>query len=141
MTSALALEGLLVFLVDDDFDTREVFSLIFEAAGANVIVAGSVSEALLLLETCQPDILLSDFKLPDGDGCLLLKEVRARFAERSASIPGVSEAMPKAIAVTGLAGDMDSERLIEAGFQALVSKPVELDALVEIVARLARSKS
>lgn len=71
---------------------------------------------------------LSNIKLPDADGCWLIGEVKSRQARRGKKIA--------AIAVTGLVDDDDRIRILKAGFQKHLSKPVEPDKLVEVLAKL-----
>lgn len=124
----LSLDGLGVFIVEDDIDSKELFTFVFEQVGAEVIAAVSTNEALKVLEHYEPDILVSNIKLPDRDGCSLIGEVKAREAERGREIP--------AIAVTAAARDSLSIRVLNAGFKMHLSKPIEPDKLVEIVAKL-----
>jgi CheY-like chemotaxis protein len=90
-----------------------------------VLSAGSIAEALEALRASRPAVLLTDISLPDGDGYLLL----ARAREIRPDVP--------AIAITGYTSPADRERAKEAGFQAHVSKPVDLDELIASVRRLA----
>ncbi len=91
-------------------------------------IATLAREALDILESYEADILISNIKLPDADGCWLIGEVKSRQARRGKKIV--------AIAVTGLVDDDDRIRILKAGFQKHVSKPVEPDKLVEVLAKL-----
>ena len=117
-----------VVLVEDDDDTRQVLVMILELAGAKVTGAGSVREALALLETLRPDVLVSDIGMPDEDGYSLIREVRAREIKGARGIP--------AIALTGYVRPEDRARLLAAGFQTHLRKPVDPDDLVATVAAL-----
>jgi signal transduction histidine kinase/ActR/RegA family two-component response regulator len=117
-----------VVLVEDDDDTRQVLVLFLELAGAKVTGAGSVREALALLETLRPDVLVSDIGMPDEDGYSLIREVRAREITGGRGIP--------AIALTGYVRPEDRARLLAAGFQTHLRKPVDPDDLVATVAAL-----
>jgi DNA-binding response OmpR family regulator len=129
MGETTVLNGLQVFLVEDEPDIRVLFTFIFEMAGAKVIAAESITQALKLLEDHKPDILISDFQLPDGDGCSLIKELRKREAQSSKGI--------LAVALTGMTGETDRVKMLEAGFQKYASKPIDPNALIELVANLA----
>jgi len=70
------LEGLLVLVVEDDQDTREVIGLTLERAGASVTAMSSSRKALAALERMRPHILIIDIDLPDEDGYELIRKAR-----------------------------------------------------------------
>jgi len=127
------LDGTRVMLVDDDPDGRHMLTVLLELAGATVVSAGSVREALDALETIQPDVIVSDIAMADEDGYTLIRRVRAREAERGGAIP--------AVALTGYVRPEDRARILAAGFQAHVGKPVEPDEIVAAIAALAARSS
>ena len=124
----IRLDGIRIILVEDDDDGRDVLTIIMELAGANVVPARSVREALALLDTIRPDVIVSDVGMPDEDGYTLIRAVRAREREGGGSIP--------AIALTGYVAPEDRARLLAAGFQTHVRKPVEAAEIVAAVASL-----
>jgi PAS domain S-box-containing protein len=77
-TDGATLRGVRVMLVDDEPDTRTLICRILEEAGANVISAAGVDEALLRVELDQPHMLISDIGMPGKDGYELIRTVRAR---------------------------------------------------------------
>ena len=77
----------------------------------------------------RPDVLVSDVGMPDEDGYGLIRHVRAREVGAEGHIP--------AIALTGYVSAEDNARLLAAGFQIHLPKPVDPDALVSAVASLA----
>jgi CheY-like chemotaxis protein len=118
-------------LVEDDSDTREMIAEMLQQFGASVTQASSAPEALrLLISAAQPNILISDIGMPDMDGYELLAAVQAQTRQ-----------VPPAIALTAFAGAGDKQRALRAGFQAHLNKPVELSALVTMVADLARRRA
>ena len=123
------LDGCRVLLVEDDDDGRAVLALILDLAGAQVAAARSVREAVDVLGTMRPDVIVSDIGLPDEDGVALIRHVRAREAE------GAGGAIP-AIALTGYARPEDRALLLDAGFQIHVHKPVDPVELVASIAAL-----
>ena len=123
------LDGLKILLVEDDADARDVLRLILEIAGAKVEAAGSVRAALCTLDGFRPDVLVSDIGMPDEDGYVLIRHVRAREA--------AGGNMP-AIALTGYVTPEDSACLRAAGFQMHLRKPPDPDEIVAAVASLAR---
>ena len=122
------LDGLKVLVVDDEFDTRELFRVGISECGAAVVTAGSAQEALEAIEAEQPDLLISDIGMPGEDGYDLIRKVRAVPAGRGGKIP--------AIALTAYARTEDRLRALRAGYQMHMSKPVELSELVAVMASL-----
>ena len=122
-TDTRRLRGLKILLVDDDAGLREAVAALLGETGAVVRSAGSAEEALATLTEFAPDILLSDIAMPGEDGYSLIRRVRALGAEQGGNVP--------AIALTALAGENDRQRVLAAGFQGYLSKPVDLDHLAE----------
>ncbi|MGH7265264.1 MAG: response regulator [Candidatus Rokuibacteriota bacterium] len=127
------LDGIRVMHVDDDTDGRDMLTALLELAGATVVSARSVREALDALETSRPDVIVSDIAMADEDGYTLIRRLRARDAERGGAIP--------AVALTGYVGPEDRARMLATGFQAHVRKPVEPDEIVVAIAALVARSS
>ncbi len=123
----LLLDGVSVLVVDDEPDARELIRRVLAGSGARVVVAGSASEALDQIEEGQFDLLVSDIGLPETDGYDLIRQVRAR---------GIPARDLPAAALTAFARSEDRRRALLAGFQVHVSKPVDPDELVAVVASL-----
>ncbi len=126
---ALELPGTRVLLVDDDGDTRTFIAFLLEQAGAKVAAAASAREGLSALEQFQPQVLVSDIGMPDMDGYMLMRQIRALPAEQGGDIP--------AIALTAYVREVDQEQALAAGFQRHIPKPVEPAALLRAIADLA----
>ena len=122
------LDGIRVLLVEDDEDSRQVLAMILELAGAHVTSAGCVRDALAAFDAARPNVLVSDIGMPDEDGFSLIRRVRAREGEAGGRTP--------AIALTGYVHPEDRARLLAAGFQTHLRKPVEPEELVATVAAL-----
>ncbi|QLE51637.1 response regulator [Nostoc sp. C057] len=122
------LTGIQILVVDDDDDTREFHTFVLEQAGANVIAVASAKEALQALAESEPDILLSDIGMPETDGYMLMRQIRALQLKQAKQIP--------AIALTAYAGEINQQQAIASGFQRHLSKPVEPDELVKAIATL-----
>ena len=72
------LDGLLVLVLDDELDAREVVQRLLEDAGAKVKTAASAHEAVATLEGgFMPDIIVSDIGMPDQDGYDFMERVRS----------------------------------------------------------------
>src|SRR5215207_1819421 len=124
-----ALQGLRVLVVDDEADTRDMLRAVLEHCHAEVITAGSSSEALEALAHLRPDVLISDLGMPEDDGFSLIARVRELPAERGGRIP--------AAALTAYVRAEDRVKVLRSGFQLHVPKPVEPAELVAVVAHLA----
>ena len=125
----MSLAGIRVLVVEDEADAAEFVKQLLENYGAVVVIATSAREALDVIETTQPDILISDIGLPEMDGYQLLEQVRQKEAADGASIP--------AIALTAFARSEDRTRALLAGYQAHLAKPIESTELVATVASFA----
>jgi len=117
------LDGLRVLVVDDDSDSREVLALEISFHGAQTKAAGTVREALELWEQWKPDVLVSDIGMPVEDGYDLIRRVSARAEEY---VP--------AIALTGYTSSEDAARVLAAGYQLHLAKPVDPKQLIEAIA-------
>jgi DNA-binding NtrC family response regulator len=67
-----------VLVVDDEIIVLKSCRMVLEAEGWEVISAGSVQEALPILESITPDLLLIDVKMPVYDGMYLMRKVKER---------------------------------------------------------------
>jgi PAS domain S-box-containing protein len=122
------LSGLRILIVDDEPDTRNFLDFCLKEYGATVTVAGSANQALTALAQSQHDLLISDIGMPEVDGYGLIEQIRAVPPEQGGNIT--------AIALTAYAGDGDRSRLLAAGFQAHIAKPVDIDQLLLAIADL-----
>ncbi len=122
------LAGIQILVVDDDDDTREFHTFVLEQAGARVTAVASAKEALQALAESEPDMMLSDIGMPETDGYMLMRQVKALQALQAKQIP--------AIALTAYAGEIDQQQALESGFQKHMSKPVEPEELVKAIATL-----
>jgi signal transduction histidine kinase/CheY-like chemotaxis protein len=121
-----ALPGRQILLVEDESHTRAVLTWLLETCGANVIAVadGSAAREVTGLEA-QFDALICDIGLPDEDGCSLLTKLRHL---RSNRLP--------ALALTAYVRPGDRERVMAAGFDVFLTKPVMPDAFIRAVAGL-----
>lgn len=126
---APTLEGLNLLVVEDEPDARELLTTIFQGCNATVRDVASPDEAMKLLDQWSPDVLISDIQMPGEDGYSLIRKVREREVDNGTRLP--------AVALTAHARVDDRVRALSAGFDAHVSKPVEFDELIMVVASLA----
>ncbi len=127
-------------MVDDNVDTLELVTIILGEYGTEVITAASATEAIEAITQgargaitqLKPNILISDIAMPGVDGYSLIRKVRTLSSERGGRIP--------AIALTAYASEEERTRILDAGFQMHIPKPVEPSELVAVVAKLAQTR-
>jgi PAS domain S-box-containing protein len=123
------LDGLRVLLVDDQPEILELVADTLGGYGALVRSALNAREALALLRSWRPDVLVSDIAMPGEDGYWLIRQVRALPPEEGGLTP--------AAALTAYVRIEERLKVLAAGFQQYVPKPVEPGELREIIAGLA----
>jgi PAS domain S-box-containing protein len=127
--SGRVLEGLVVLVVDDEPDARDLLQHSLEAAGARTSLASTADDAMQVLSRgAVPDIIVSDIGLPDRDGYEFMRRVR-RMRGPIGEVP--------AAAVTALSRSDDRRRALMAGYQTHLAKPIDQGELVAVVAMLA----
>lgn len=104
-----------ILVVEDNPLNLQLVRDILEYRGHQIDSAASVPEARERLERARPDLVLLDIQLPGGGGERLLEEIRGNVG--LAGLP--------VIAVTALAMEGDRERLLGAGFDGYLSKPID----------------
>jgi len=109
-------QGLSILLVEDHEDTLRIIARLLERQGYTVRPARSVSEALDLAAGERFDLLVSDLNLPDGSGHDVMRFVKERYGLRG-------------IALSGFGREVDIQRSRDAGFQAHLVKPVDIQVL------------
>jgi signal transduction histidine kinase len=128
MDNISRLSGIRALVVEDEPDAREMLVVMLARFGAEVKSSASAQEALKTLEQWKPDVLVSDVGMPDEDGYSLIHQIRALGPARGGQTP--------AIALTGYSRPEDRSRLLAAGYQVHLSKPVNLNQLVEAILSL-----
>ncbi|MBD2677285.1 PAS domain S-box protein [Nostoc paludosum FACHB-159] len=128
----LDLTGIRVLAVDDDADVRELLTVVFTQYGAKVITVTCAAEVLAILESFQPDVLVSDIGMPRVDGYSLIQKIRTLPPQQGGQI--------KAIALTAYARVDDCQQALKSGFQQHVTKPLEPEKLVQAVFALTQTK-
>ena len=122
------LERLSILVIEDNADTRDVLKLMLEVEGASVETAENGEQGLRAAERLRPDIVLCDIGLPDIDGFEVARRIRAR----------TDLAVSRLIALTGYGQAEDMRQAIKAGFDAHLTKPVNLDQLMALLVSAAR---
>lgn len=111
--------GRRILLVEDSTDAREALQRLLELDGHAVVVAADGHEALTRAAEVAPDIALIDIGLPVLDGFEVARRLRATPLGSKMRL----------IALTGYGRSDDRARVIEAGFDDHLVKPVDPDAL------------
>ena len=115
-----ALSHPLVLVVDDDSDTRELYRMVLESVGYRVEEASRVADAAATLQRIVPDVIMTDWMLPDGNGFDVCRAVHASAATRSVPI----------VAVTGVAFPDDGAGATLEGVAQLILKPADPDTIL-----------
>jgi CheY-like chemotaxis protein/nitrogen-specific signal transduction histidine kinase len=122
------LKDLLILVVEDDLDTRELIAAVLAQHGAEVVAAESSISAFREVKRLKPDLIISDIGMSGENGYEFISKVRSLDPEAGGRIP--------AIALTAYAGVGDRRRALLAGFQMHLPKPVEPDDLLAMVLSL-----
>ena len=121
-----------ILIVDDNPQNLKLAKVILAAEGYEVKTAVDAEDALRILESFAPRLILMDLQLPRMDGLELTRRLKADPARREIII----------IALTSYAMKGDDEKAFAAGCDGYVSKPIDIDALSRVVAEyLARRVS
>lgn len=118
-----------VLVVEDSRVNQLVADMALRRLGYGVEVASTATEALAASEQQHFDLILFDMGLPDMDGTKAVAAIRAR--ERGGARTPI-------VAITGLTLPGDRERVLAAGVDEFLSKPIDLGAMCELVERLTR---
>ena len=134
------LEGLRIFIADDQQEARELLAAVLQDHGAQAELFDSGDPLLSRLhgspEELWPDVLVCDISLGEPDGYQVISEIRKMEAERGLSL---AERLP-AIALSGYSEREDRLRALLAGFQVHVGKPVDPRELLATILAVTRSK-
>lgn len=115
-----------ILLVEDDATNRKLVRVVLgNKSRYRILEAESATEALAQLKKVKPDLLLLDIRLVDGSGLDVINAVR---------IDPLFDEVP-AVAITAQAMKNDEKRLLDAGFDGYLSKPVDTRRLPEVVDR------
>ncbi len=106
-----------ILVIDDETQIRKMLKIALKSVGYDVTEADSVQSGLAALVRQQPDLLILDLGLPDGDGMALLAELRT-FSK----IP--------VIVLSVRSGDCDKVQALDVGAQDYVSKPFSVEELL-----------
>jgi CheY-like chemotaxis protein len=116
-----------VLVVEDDDDSRELIGALLERAGATVLCVASVAQAMEgVYHSFDPDIVLTDYSMPDADGLDLIREFRKAPSTRAVAIP--------VLILSGHSEEHWRERALEAGATDVLMKPFDPAFLISRIA-------
>lgn len=110
-------------IVDDSEDTIRMLQELLKIGGANVTTASNGAEALRIARENEFDVILSDISMPEMDGFEFLQRLRKIDGRQDVPV----------IAITGFGRNDDIARVRAAGFYSHLTKPLNLQALAEVL--------
>jgi PAS domain S-box-containing protein len=132
-TSAAALDGVRVVVVEDEADARELIQLVLERSGAEVLAAASAAEGLKAVEAFSPHVIVSDIGMPHEDGYSFMRRVRGLPQELGGGVA--------AVALTAYTREEDRLHAMRAGYNRHLAKPAHPDELVSTIRDLVKRES
>jgi len=106
----------LILIVEDNDKNLKLARDLLQHDGFRTLEAGTAAAAIDLAEQRVPDLILMDIQLPDMDGVTALGRLRELAATRSIPV----------VALTAFAMASDRERLLAAGFDGYLAKPIDI---------------
>ena len=117
-----------ILIVDDNAQNLKLARVILSSEGYQVRTAVDAEDALTILESFAPRVILMDLQLPRMDGLALTRQLKSDPRRRDIAI----------IAVTAYAMKGDDDKAFEAGCDDYMSKPIDAQALLAMIARQLR---
>jgi CheY-like chemotaxis protein len=108
-----------ISVVDDQPVSIKLMQLMLEREGYQVLVAANATEALQAVQASKPDLILMDIHLPSLDGLALTKLLRSDMVSRHIKI----------VAISAYASTEDDKRIIAAGCDGFIPKPIDTRTL------------
>jgi len=120
-----------ILVVDDHPINLKLAANVLEAEGYDVVRAEDAEEALKQIARSVPKLILMDVALPGMDGLTLTRMLKADEGTRDVII----------VAVTAFAMKGDQEKVMDAGCDAYIAKPIDIGNMVQMVGKLLERKS
>jgi len=114
-----------VLNVEDNEENRRLVRRLLQFQGYNVLEAESAKQAMELLVSCIPDLILLDINMPDEDGYSLTVKLKMN--------PSLNKVPIVAITANALKGDR--ERTFQAGCDGYIEKPIDIEAFLDTMNR------
>ena len=121
----------LVLIVDDNEKNRKLARDVLRAAGLRTLEAGRGDEAISVATDNRPDVILLDLRLPDMNGTEVARQLRS----------GTGTGEIPVVALTASAYAWSSDRLLAAGFDGYLQKPIDVRAFPDQVRRFCKRRS
>ena len=118
--------SLRILIVDDNVDAASMLAMLLESSGHTVMVEHRGQEGLVRAKAERPEVCLLDIGLPGMDGTALARALR--------ELPETADSV--LIAVTGYGQESDRERILTAGFEHHLVKPLDMSTLFSILEQL-----
>lgn len=112
-----------VLIVDDNLMNLELVSFLLQAADIDVRAASNADAALRAIAEVAPDLILMDIQLPDIDGLTLTRQIKADPRTRATPV----------VALTAYAMKGDEARMLEAGCDGYIAKPIDVTSFASRV--------
>jgi CheY-like chemotaxis protein len=113
------MEGQSILIVDDNAQNLKLARVVLASEGFDVWTASDAEEALQLLRTVTPSLILMDVQLPGMDGLELTRRLKADPATRAIRV----------VALTAYAMRGDDEKAFAAGCDGYITKPIDIERL------------
>ena len=120
-----------ILVVEDDTALARLIVDELEAAGCTVTACGALNEARVWLEAHEPDLIVTDLRLPDGYGMELVAEVVTAHAP---------QARPGIIVITAFGSVRQAVAALQAGADDFLTKPLDLDHFLICVERVLETR-
>jgi two-component system cell cycle response regulator DivK len=114
---------MVILVVDDSEDVRNLYRLTLETAGYQVIQASDGKEAIRAAAVSDPDVILMDLNMPDVDGLVATAALRSIATLKHVPI----------VAMTAYPGTLPRQKALAAGCNAYLEKPFSLEGLTAIL--------
>ena len=125
------MEGTSILIVDDNTQNLKLARVVLANEGFDVYTASNAEDALQLLRTVTPRLILMDIQLPGMDGLELTRRLKADPATRAVRI----------IALTAYAMKGDDEKVFAAGCDGYITKPIDVERLPIVVSSYLAERS
>ena len=112
-----------ILVVEDNMDNYELVRFILERAGYDVILAVNGRDGVAAARLQKPDLILMDLGMPEMDGWLAAKKLKADEATKAIPL----------YALTAYTLPNERKRALEAGCDGYVSKPIHMDGFLKMI--------
>jgi len=118
-------EAAKILYIEDNPDNRVLVRRLLQSEGYTMLEAENASSAMQVLEQTRPTLILMDINMPDVDGYTLTNQIKA--------MPELAKVPVVAITANVMRGDR--ERVLSAGCDGYIEKPIDVDIFLDQIAR------